>query len=71
MYKELVDDIEGFVPPDHGYLVGWAVQGVLYLFYKCGLIIHCLFLYIGVLLLNACLTVREREPNSHAGKVSQ
>lgn len=24
----------------------------------------------GVLLLNACLTVKEREPNSHAGKVS-
>ena len=28
MYKELMDDIEGFVPPDHGYLVGWAVQGM-------------------------------------------
>ena len=27
MYKELKDDIEGFIPPDHGYLVGWAVQG--------------------------------------------
>ena len=26
---------------------------------------------IGVLLLNACLTVRERQPNSHAGKVSE
>lgn len=26
---------------------------------------------LGVLLLNACLTVRERQPNSHAGKVSE
>jgi uracil-DNA glycosylase len=42
MYKELMQDIDGFVPPDHGYLAGWAKQGVL--------------------LLNACLTVREREP---------
>jgi uracil-DNA glycosylase len=48
MYKELMQDIDGFVPPDHGYLAGWAKQGVL--------------------LLNACLTVREREPNSHEGK---
>lgn len=27
MYKELMGDIDGFVPPDHGYLAGWAVQG--------------------------------------------
>uniref|UniRef100_A0A0A9WK06 Uracil-DNA glycosylase n=1 Tax=Lygus hesperus TaxID=30085 RepID=A0A0A9WK06_LYGHE len=45
MYKELANDIEGFVPPKHGYLVGWARQGVL--------------------LLNACLTVRKNMPNSH------
>eukprot|EP00762_Andalucia_godoyi_P007938 ANDGO_01256.mRNA.1 Uracil-DNA glycosylase len=32
----------------HGYLVGWARQGVL--------------------LLNACMTVRDSEPNSHRGK---
>lgn len=49
MYQELSQDIDGFVPPDHGYLVGWARQGVL--------------------LLNACLTVRHKEPNVHAGKV--
>ena len=36
---------------------------------KCHLVwVVCISL--GVLLLNACLTVREREPNSHAGKVS-
>ncbi|CAI7993334.1 Uracil-DNA glycosylase [Geodia barretti] len=51
MYKELMQDIDGFVPPDHGYLAGWAKQGVL--------------------LLNACLTVREREPNSHKEKVRE
>lgn len=50
MYKELSTDIEGFKIPTHGYLMGWAKQGVL--------------------LLNACLTVRQKEPNSHAGKVS-
>jgi uracil DNA glycosylase len=27
MYKELMQDIDGFVPPDHGYLAGWAKQG--------------------------------------------
>ncbi|MEZ9057075.1 uracil-DNA glycosylase [Vibrio pelagius] len=31
MYKELADDIEGFVPPTHGYLASWAKQGVLML----------------------------------------
>lgn len=49
MYKELSNDVEGFVTPMHGFLMGWATQGVL--------------------LLNACLTVRHKEANSHAGKV--
>ncbi len=31
MYKELVQDIEGFSIPDHGYLMPWAEQGVLLL----------------------------------------
>ncbi|CAJ0578243.1 unnamed protein product, partial [Mesorhabditis spiculigera] len=31
MYKELVTDIPGFVPPSHGYLMGWAEQGVFML----------------------------------------
>lgn len=49
IYKELESDLEGvFKPPSHGYLMGWARQGVL--------------------LLNACLTVRQRQPKSHADK---
>jgi uracil-DNA glycosylase len=31
MYKELAQDIEGFIIPDHGYLQSWADQGVLML----------------------------------------
>ena len=31
MYKELAEDIEGFVIPEHGYLESWAKQGVLLL----------------------------------------
>jgi len=31
MYKELVDDIDGFVTPEHGHLSSWAEQGVLML----------------------------------------
>jgi uracil-DNA glycosylase len=31
MYKELADDIDGFVIPEHGYLESWAKQGVLLL----------------------------------------
>ncbi|GCC26122.1 hypothetical protein chiPu_0004536 [Chiloscyllium punctatum] len=45
MYKELQSDIEGFEPPGHGDLTGWAKQGVL--------------------LLNAVLTVRAHNANSH------
>jgi uracil-DNA glycosylase len=49
MYKELERDIEGWRHPGHGYLGGWADQGVL--------------------LLNACLTVRKGEANSHKGRL--
>nr|XP_006815476.1 PREDICTED: uracil-DNA glycosylase-like [Saccoglossus kowalevskii] len=31
MYKELSSDIDGFQSPEHGYLKGWAKQGVLLL----------------------------------------
>lgn len=31
MYKELEQDIPGFVRPNHGYLLSWARQGVLLL----------------------------------------
>ncbi|MFD2167642.1 uracil-DNA glycosylase [Thalassotalea euphylliae] len=31
MYKELAKDIDGFHIPEHGYLQGWAEQGVLLL----------------------------------------
>ena len=31
IYKELEKDIEGFVSPKHGCLIGWASQGVLLL----------------------------------------
>jgi len=31
MYKELKTDVEGFEVPKHGYLMGWAEQGVLLL----------------------------------------
>ena len=45
IYKELASDIPGFTRPEHGYLAGWAQQGVL--------------------LLNAVLTVRKAQANSH------
>lgn len=44
IFKELEADL-GIKAPRHGYLQGWADQGVL--------------------MLNAVLTVRQREPNSH------
>lgn len=31
IYKELAEDIPGFIPPEHGYLKHWADQGVLLL----------------------------------------
>ncbi|MDF7666919.1 uracil-DNA glycosylase [Orbaceae bacterium ESL0727] len=31
IYKELSNDIDGFVTPNHGYLASWATQGVLLL----------------------------------------
>ncbi|MCG9697654.1 uracil-DNA glycosylase [Shewanella sp. Isolate11] len=31
MYKELAEDISGFIIPNHGYLAKWAEQGVLML----------------------------------------
>ncbi|XP_040569398.1 uracil-DNA glycosylase [Lepeophtheirus salmonis] len=48
MFKELEQDIPDFKRPNHGYLSGWASQGVL--------------------LLNAVLTVRQAEANSHKDK---
>jgi len=45
MFKELERDTPSFTRPGHGYLAGWADQGVL--------------------LLNACLTVRKGQANSH------
>ena len=63
-----MEDVEGFTPPDHGYLVGWAVQGTVHTC-TCGSCLYIVSHYSGVLLLNACLTVREQVPNSHAGKV--
>ncbi len=47
MFKELQADL-GCKIPNHGYLEGWARQGIL--------------------MLNAVLTVRAGEANSHAGK---
>jgi len=29
MFKELSNDVENFVTPDHGCLIGWAQQGLL------------------------------------------
>jgi uracil-DNA glycosylase len=48
IYKELSADIDDFKRPQHGYLTGWAKQGVL--------------------LLNACLTVRAQAADSHKAK---
>lgn len=48
IYKELTEDVPGFVAPKHGSLRSWAEQGVL--------------------LLNAVLTVRAGQANSHQGK---
>ncbi|KAJ8286496.1 hypothetical protein GJAV_G00039860 [Gymnothorax javanicus] len=45
VFRELMDDVEGFQPPGHGDLTSWAQQGVL--------------------LLNAVLTVRAHQANSH------
>ena len=45
IYTELEADVPGFKRPSHGFLNGWAEQGVL--------------------LLNASLTVRKSEANSH------
>ncbi|XP_061071815.1 uracil-DNA glycosylase isoform X3 [Conger conger] len=45
VFKELMEDVEGFQHPGYGDLSGWAQQGVL--------------------LLNAVLTVRAHQPNSH------
>jgi len=28
MFKELSSDVENFVTPDHGCLIGWAKQGL-------------------------------------------
>lgn len=51
IYKELSTDIPEFNIPKHGFLYGWALQGVL--------------------LLNASLTVRSGNPDSHKDKWSR
>ncbi|KAJ1985444.1 uracil DNA glycosylase [Dimargaris cristalligena] len=48
MYTALKNDYPDFERPNHGYLAGWAQQGVL--------------------MLNAALTVRAHNANSHNGK---
>lgn len=114
MFKELLQDIEGFQHPGHGTLTGWAKQGMRkdilgfiiekqtillnnkneknMVFYLVSLFLamlnvfpcNCIFLFLafsgiflwkhtfssclGVLLLNACLTVRAHQANSHQGK---
>ena len=45
IYKVLKETVSGFIVPDHGELIAWALQGVF--------------------LLNACLTTRVSQPNSH------
>ncbi|KAJ9086444.1 uracil DNA glycosylase [Entomophthora muscae] len=48
IFKELKNEYPDYKEPSHGYLGGWAAQGVL--------------------LLNAALTVRAHQANSHADK---
>ena len=68
IYKELAQDIEGFKIPNHGNLTGWAKQGMLSsVKYLCSLILY-FQLFVGVLLLNAGLTVRSGAANSHKDK---
>ena len=74
MYKELMDDISGFTLPAHGYLAGWAQQGLSLSHTHTHTHTYTVYTFMhpttGVLLLNACLTVKERQPNSHAGRVT-
>jgi uracil-DNA glycosylase len=62
IYKEMKNDVTGFTIPQHGTLIGWATQGSVNSVYNFNII---KYLCIGVLLLNACLTVRKGEANSH------
>lgn len=78
MYKELITDIEGFQHPRHGDLTGWAKQGslskVVWMIVRCNTQHQtCYLLHLwppssGVLLLNAVLTVRAHQANSHKDK---
>ncbi|XP_061071814.1 uracil-DNA glycosylase isoform X2 [Conger conger] len=80
VFKELMEDVEGFQHPGYGDLSGWAQQGSDSPVLLCPLqqpfswtsfistripantmCVH----YAGVLLLNAVLTVRAHQPNSH------
>lgn len=77
MYKELASDIEGFEHPRHGDLTGWAQQGIfantlwVFAYQKRYFFLDInkpaiLWLHSsGVLLLNAVLTVRAHQANSH------
>lgn len=74
MYKELVSDIPGFQHPGHGDLTGWAKQGISEHMLMCWPLRavgpeQILWLCSsGVLLLNAVLTVRAHNANSHKDK---
>ena len=66
IFKELESDIDGFIRPKSGSLVGWASQGQRFWQSFPRLISN--YQMIGVLLLNAVLTVKAHEANSHANK---
>lgn len=71
MYKELASDIEGFQHPGHGDLTGWAKQGIserapdVFSPVEQPLTSALRLRSSGVLLLNAVLTVRAHNANSH------
>jgi len=66
IYKELENDIPGFKRPSHGNLVGWSKQGKTsfpFLLHRLVESRFLLYFSLGVLLLNATLTVRASTRN--------